>query len=278
MTIRIKLLLTIIVVFNTSWSFSQKYFETFRSTRLINNHSTELLRPGIMEMRISHRFGALSSGVNEFWGLDQATIRLALEYGLNSRINIGLGRSSYQKTVDGFAKVRLIQNNAFDLVYYGNITVNTLPFPDPEAENHFSSRLAYVNQLLLSKKFNESLSLMLIPSIIHKNLVTYESDPNTRVTLGVGGKMNVTKVTSIQAEYHYRFGDQSTIDYKNFNNSFSLGVGFHTKGHFFECHLTNSEPIIDRGFLTETSGRWIDGDMRIGFNIIRDFKIKKEKK
>jgi hypothetical protein len=268
----------LILLSSTTSSFAQKYFEIFRSTILINNHTTELLRPGIMEMRISHRFGPMSSGVNEFWGLDQATIRLALEYGLHDRVNIGLGRSTYQKTVDAFAKVRILQHDEFDLVYYGNITINTLPYPDPEMKNYFSSRLAYVNQLLISRKFDESLSLILIPSIVHKNLVNYSDDPNTRFTLGLGGKYNVTKVTSIQGEYHYRFGNQDTPDYQNFNNSFSLGVGFHTKGHFFEVHLTNSEPVIDKGFLTETSGKWSNGDIRIGFNIIRDFKIRKNKK
>ena len=270
----------LIALLITSSSFGQKYFETFRSTRLINNHTTELLKPGIMEMRISHRFGAINSGVDEFWGLDQATIRLALEYGLNNWINIGLGRSSYEKTVDGFAKIRLIQSNdaSFNIVYYGSMTVNTLPYPDSELDYKFSSRLAYVNQLILSKKINQSISLLLVPAIIHKNLVLLNNDPNTRLTLGAGGKINVTKVTSIQAEYHYRFGDKSTFDYEAFNNSFSLGVGFHTKGHFFECHLTNSAPIIDKGFLTETSGSWMDGDIRIGFNVIRDFKIRKQKK
>ncbi len=272
-----QVLIALLITFS---SFGQKYFETFRSTRLINNHTTELLKPGIMEMRISHRFGAINTGVDEFWGLDQASIRLALEYGLNDWINVGLGRTTYQKSVDAFAKVRLLQNDdaTFNIVYYGNTTVNTLPYSDLELDNEFNHRLAFVNQLLISKKVNQSLSLQLMPTIVHKNLVTYNDDPNTRVTLGAGGKINVTKVTSIQAEYHYRFGDQNSIDYQTYNNSFSLGVGFHTKGHFFECHLTNSAPIIDKGFLTETSGTWMDGDVRIGFNIIRDFKIKKQKK
>lgn len=268
----------LLLFFSTTNLVAQEYKETFRSTRLINNHTTEIHKPGILELRISHRFGSLNSGAGEFWGLDQATIRIGLEYGLNSWINIGLGRSSYEKTVDSYVKFRILQENNWNIVGYSNMAINTLPYKDPDAKNYFSSRLTFVNQLLVSKKLNDAISLMLIPSLIHKNLVIYENDPNTQFTLGVGGKFNITPVTSIQTEYHYLFKDNDEISTQDFNNSFSIGLGFETKGHFFEFHLTNSAPMVEKGFLTETTGSWMDGDIRVGFNIVRDFKVHKQKK
>ncbi|NQZ78087.1 MAG: hypothetical protein HRT61_18580, partial [Ekhidna sp.] len=55
---------------------------TFKGTRVINGHSIETRTNGVLEFIISHRFGALNTGYEEFWGLDFANIRLGLEYGI----------------------------------------------------------------------------------------------------------------------------------------------------------------------------------------------------
>ena len=57
---------------------------TFMSTRIINGHSIEMFAAGALDVRISHRFGALNTGFYELFGLDQATIRIGLEYGLST--------------------------------------------------------------------------------------------------------------------------------------------------------------------------------------------------
>ena len=77
---------------------------TFKSTRIINNHSVEIFEPQQLDLRIAHRFGLLNSGLYELYGLDQAKIRIGVEYGLIKNMMIGMGRSSYQKTYDGYIK------------------------------------------------------------------------------------------------------------------------------------------------------------------------------
>ena len=96
---------------------------TFMSTRIINGHSIEMFAPGALDVRISHRFGALNTGFYELFGLDQATIRMGLEYGLSNSIMIGLGRSSYKKNYDGFFKYSIYrqsqkENIPFSLVFF----------------------------------------------------------------------------------------------------------------------------------------------------------------
>jgi hypothetical protein len=49
---------------------------TFKGTRVINGQSVETPGAGSLVFLISHRFGALNSGAYNFFGLDQATIRL----------------------------------------------------------------------------------------------------------------------------------------------------------------------------------------------------------
>ena len=82
---------------------------TFKSSRIVNGQSIENVGAGVLDFRIAHRFGALSQGSYNLYGLDQATMRIGLDYGLASRITVGIGRSTYQKQYDAFLKVKLLQ-------------------------------------------------------------------------------------------------------------------------------------------------------------------------
>ena len=43
----------------------------------------------------------------------------------------------------------------------------------------------------------------------------------------------------------------------------------------FQLHVTNSTGMEERAFITETTGNWLNGDLRFGFNISRVFTLKK---
>src|SRR5688572_26900867 len=75
---------------------------SFKTNRVINLHSLENTSYGILDVKISHRFGHLNGGAYELFGLDIAEIRIGLDYGISDRFTIGLGRSSFEKTYDGF--------------------------------------------------------------------------------------------------------------------------------------------------------------------------------
>ena len=72
---------------------------TFKSTRIINGHSVENVAAKHLDFRISHRFGRLNDGAYNFYGLDQATMRMGLEYGLTDMLMVGIGRSTSQKNI-----------------------------------------------------------------------------------------------------------------------------------------------------------------------------------
>ena len=72
---------------------------TFKSTRLVNGHTTEMRPSGVLEFIISHRFGRLNEGVGQLFGLDDSQVRIALEYGIWDKLNVGFGRSSVGKMV-----------------------------------------------------------------------------------------------------------------------------------------------------------------------------------
>src|SRR5690349_43351 len=84
-------------------------YNAFKSTRVIMSHSMEMLRPGVLDFRILHRFGRINGGLYEFFGLDgPATVRLGLDYGITDDLTVGIGRSTLNKELDGFLKYRLL--------------------------------------------------------------------------------------------------------------------------------------------------------------------------
>ena len=251
---------------------------TFKSTRVINSQSIENVAHGVMDFRISHRFGFVNSGIGEFFGLDNATVRLGLDYGLTPRLMIGIGRSSFEKTVDGFFKYKILRqstgkkNMPIGLSITSSMEIVTTEFQDPDRENFNSSRLFYAHQLILARKFSESFSLQIMPTLVHRNLVQSPELANDVVSLGVGFRQKLSPRFSINGEYFYLLPDQVG---EEFEHSLSLGVDIETGGHVFQLHFTNSTSMIYKGFIAETRGKFFDGDIHFGFNISRVFTLKK---
>src|SRR6201996_6104272 len=70
---------------------------TFKATRIINGSSVENLGAGILDFRISHRFGQVNQGGSNFFGLDDAKTRIGLDYGITKWLMIGIGHNVFDK-------------------------------------------------------------------------------------------------------------------------------------------------------------------------------------
>jgi hypothetical protein len=227
---------------------------------------------------ISHRFGNVNQGVYDFFGLDQSTIRFGFEYGLSDRIDLGIGRSNFEKLYDGFIKIKLFQqksgkrNFPFTVTLLEGMSYKTLKWTNTEVDYPTTARLYYIHELFISRKFNEKLSLQLSPVIVHRNMVETREDENTIGAIGVGGRYKITNRFTAVGEYYYLL-PSNTAD--NYNNSLALGVEIETGGHVFQIHVTNSIGMTEKAFIPETTGKWSNGDIGIGFNIIRLFSFKK---
>lgn len=253
-------------------------YATFKTTRVVSGHSVENPANGVLLFMISHHFGKVNSGAYEFFGLDQATIRLGLEYGINDFLSVGIGRSTYQKTFDGFLKAKILRqskgarNMPVTLTLFSAMDIYTLKWQNTERKNYFTSRMAFVNQVLIARKFNDKLSLQLSPTFIHKNLVSTATEDNDTYAIGAGGRFKLTQRLSLNAEYFHVLPG-SVAD--NFENPLSIGIDIETGGHVFQLHFSNAQPMFDRAFITETRGKWAHGDIYFGFNISRVFTIRK---
>jgi len=256
-------------------------FATFKTTRVINTHSIENPASGVLLFMIQHRFGQVNTGIYELFGLDQATIRLGFEYGVNERLSLGFGRSSFGKTYDGFVKYKILRQSTgakvmpFSLSYYGSTAVTSLKWADIGVEgrkNYFTSRMSFTHQLLIARKFSPAVSLQLMPTLVHKNLVPTVDDKNDIFSMGIGGRVKLTNRMSLNAEYFYTPDSQISAP---FDQPFSFGFDIETGGHVFQLHFSNARAFFDSGYLTETSGKWSKGDVYFGFNISRVFTIRK---
>lgn len=253
---------------------------TFKSTRIINSQSIENVAKGVLDIKIQHRFTSIDRGVSEFFGLDGATIRIGADYGLTNRIMIGIGRSTLDKAVDGFAKVKILRqssgktNMPVSLSWFSSLELKTTKFSDTSRTNYFSSRMYFVQQLLIARKISDKLSIQIMPTLVHRNLVKTNIEKNDVYSVGIGLRQKLTKRTSFNVEYFYTLPNQLA---DGFQNPLSIGFDIETGGHVFQLHFTNASAMIYKGFIGESIDSWSKGQIHFGFNLSRVFTLVKPK-
>lgn len=253
---------------------------TFKTTRIANAHSIENLGKGILDFRINHRFGSVEDGLKEFFGLDNATTRIGFDYGITNWLMIGAGHSSFMKEYDGFIKARLLRQKdnggtPLSISYLGAVYTQTMEVAVPAGKEYdFANRIAYVNQLLIARKFSNWLSIQLMPTHLHYNLVDFRTEKNDVPALGLGGRLKASKRIAFTWEYYFV---PDEFKRKGARNSLTLGMDIETGGHVFQLMFSNSTGVSERAVIGQTTGQWEKGDLHFGFNISRVFTIVKPK-
>jgi hypothetical protein len=255
-------------------------FATFKGTRLGNGHTIETKNAGSLEFIFQHRFGTINGGWYEMYGLDDAYVRLGLDYGILDWLSVSIGRNSFDKTMDGYLKARALRQSTGAKVFPFSATVllgGAYKFSPKEITDSTINnidRLSYTGQVLLARKFSSNLSLQLMPTLVHKNAVTESIEDNNQFALGIGGRIKLTKSVAITTEYYYNFNIDDNSPYFN---PVTFGIDIETGGHVFQLVLTNAIGLTERAFITETLDDFWDGDIHLGFNVTRTFQLKKHK-
>ena len=251
----------------------------FKSSRVVNGHSMEFIGKGVMDVRILHRFGLANSGFNNLYGLDQANMRFGFDYGVSKNMTLGIGRSNVGKEWDGFIKFRPIWQakggrwaSPVSVVLVTGITYTTLPWSDPSRENFTSSRMAFYNEVIIGRKFNNQISFQLAPTFVHRNLVSQATESNDVYALGIGGRIKMSKRIAFVVDYHYIM---SGLDKGIYKDPLSIGFDIETGGHVFQLHFSNATGMNEKSFITKTTNSWGKGEIRFGFNLSRVFTVAK---
>ncbi|HEY6900922.1 MAG TPA: DUF5777 family beta-barrel protein [Puia sp.] len=263
-----------------STSKSRAYVRgTFKATHIINAQSIESPAQGNLNFVIQHRFGQLNSGSYNFFGLDNATLRLGLEYGITDDLDVGAGRSSYLKTFDGYLKYKILKQTEepgipVSVSILGTVTNYTQDIAGKDYLNA-KYRTAYSAELLIARKFTSAFSLQVTPTFLHYNLVPTVADKNDVFAVSGGGRLKITKRMSINAEYNWLPANQVVSTTRH--DSWSLGWDIETGGHVFQLVFSNSQSMLPSQYITQTPGTWGKGDIFFGFNISRNFNLKKKR-
>lgn len=249
----------------------------FKSTRVINGQSIEMLGAGVLDVRILHRFGPVNQGVSEFFGLDQASMRLGFDYGISKNFTAGIGRTTTNKDLDGFLKYRPIQQaingSPVSVILMGGMSVQTYKNTDTTRDLTFKARTGYYLQAIVGRKIGQSFSLQLSPTLVHRNEVL-TGDANDVYAVGVGARYKVSHRVALVVDYFYV---ANGFPHDRGSNPLSVGVDIETGGHVFQLHFSNSSGMNERAFITETTYKWGKGDIMFGFNLSRVFNVKKRK-
>jgi hypothetical protein len=249
----------------------------FKALQICNMQSTKLPVKGEWYVLISHRFGDLTNGFDNFFGLDEAITKIGGIYGATNWLSLGLSRHRNNKTYELAAKYKLanqLDNGfPFTIVGYNTMDINSQIKKAVNPELKFSNRLAYTTQLLISRKFSEQLSFEIAPIYVHKNLYDDTTEQKDLFLVGAGGRCKLTKRMSLNLEYAARVNNSSSID-TPFYNPLSLGLDIETGGHVFQMVFSNSQPMNDVAVFSNTTGKWDvnrGGGIYFGFNMYRVF-------
>ncbi|MGH2667047.1 DUF5777 family beta-barrel protein [Flavobacterium sp.] len=249
---------------------NKEVVSAFKAMKIVNLESTKMLGKKELYFVVAHRFASVKEGFEGFFGLDNAVTQIKFAYGITSKFSLAAGRS--EQAYDFSAKYLIMPQKQdgfpFTLAGFNSIAFNNQLKESNYPKMKFENRLIYVNQLLVSRKFSEKLSLEFAPTFFHENFVIDDNQDNSQVALGLGGRYKISKRVSINLDYAAHLNRSSTSP---FRDPLSVGVDIETGGHVFQMHFTNSQGIHEAGFLGNTSGDWGEGDIYFGFNLVRVF-------
>jgi Membrane bound beta barrel domain (DUF5777) len=254
---------------------TEKQIETsaFKGLQICNMQSTKMPVKGEWHVLISHRFGDLSQGLDNFFGLDQAYTKIGTIYALKDWVSLGFSRHTYQKTYELAAKYKLANQIAYGfpvtIVGYNTMDIRSDLKKGGNPGLEFNNRLAFTSQLMISRKFSDKFSLQIAPVYVHKNLYESLYEKKDQFLISAGGRMKISKRMSINLEYASKVGSPKQEKY---NNVLTAGLDIETGGHVFQMVFSNSQNMNDVAVLTNANGNWGKGKgIYFGFNMYRVF-------
>lgn len=263
---------------------------TWKTMKLVNLHSTSMVKKNGLDFRVTHRFGSIGEksggGVHNLYGLDISDdIRISFDYGITENLQVGIGRSKYSELIDASIKYKVLAQKErkapLTLVVLGNIATTPQQAVDARYDDWLNT-LSYFSQVIIARKFGDRFSFEFAPSLLYRNLVLKTTDAdgvnaedeNVNISLGFGGRFMITKRVGIIMDYMYTFSEyRSNYRPINYYDPFGIGVEIETGGHVFHITMTNAAGIVENNYIPNTIANWGDGGIKLGFNISRVFQF-----
>lgn len=247
-----------------------KVESAFKGLKIVNLESTKLAAKGDLYFIVAHRFGSIKSGFEGGFGLDNAVSQIKFLYGLTNWLTISGARSelAYDFSTKYLLKSQETDGFPLAIAAFTSLAINNTLKESNFPKMKFEDRLIYVAQLLVSRKINKKLSLELAPTFFHENFVIDDKQDNSQYAIGMGGRYKFAKRWSVNVDYAAHLNRSSTSPFKD---PLSVGVDLETGGHVFQMHFSSSQGVHEAGFLGNSTGDWLTGNIFFGFNLLRVF-------
>jgi hypothetical protein len=239
----------------------------FETLTLVDAQTTASPYKGQFMLEIQHRFSQIKE-ISDIFGIyGSANTRIGLSYGITDKLMVGFGTTRKNMLQDLEWKYAILTQTSklpISLSYHGNAVLDARDskYFGPEEDYKFSYRMSYLNQLIVSSRVGEKISLQVAPTFVWFNAVP-EGYNNINASINAGARFQVLGFSSIILEYEQPLIDAETDVYPNL----AFGVEIGTSTHSFRVFASNYDYILRNQSIAYNSNNPWDGDFRFGFNI-----------
>jgi hypothetical protein len=239
----------------------------FETLTLVDAQTTASPYKGQFMLEIQHRFSEIKE-IKDIYGIyGSANTRIGLSYGITDKLMVGFGTTRKNMLQDLEWKYAILTQTSklpISLSYHGNVVVDARDqkFFGPEEDFQFAYRMSYLNELIISSRIGDKVSLQVVPTFVWFNAAP-EGYSNSNASINFGGRFQVLGFHSIILEY-----DQPLIDAEeNVYPNLAFGVEIGTSTHSFRVFASNYDYIVRNQNIAFNANNPWDGDFRFGFNI-----------
>jgi hypothetical protein len=236
---------------------------------------------GTFEFYIQHRFGVISNGTKDFFGIySGANMRLSASYVPVKNLQLGFGSTNDRMQVDGNVKLAILKQTRdwkmpVSVTFFGNAAMDTRSKNSSLPIITTSDRFSYFSQLIVASKVCDYFSLQVAPSISYYNNVPAYTDvqgniqpamKNQHVAISFGGKLRLSEGMSLLLNY-----DQPLTQHPMYNPhpNLSAALDMSTSGHDFQITFGNYGYLLQQDNNVLNQNDFTQGQYCIGFNISR---------
>ena len=239
----------------------------FETLTLVDAQTTANPYKGQFMLEIQHRFSEIQEIADLFGIYGSANTRIGLSYGITDKIMVGFGTTRKNILQDLEWKYSILTQTSklpISLSYHGNLVFDARAkkYFGPEEDYKFLSRMSYLNELIVSSRIGDRVSLQVVPTFVWHNAVP-DGYNNVNASINFGGRFQVLGFHAIILEYDQPLIDADEDVYPNL--AFGLELG--TSTHSFRVFASTYDYIVRNQSIAFNENNPWDGDFRFGFNI-----------
>jgi len=263
----------------------------FESGICMDNITVAIPPAKTLEFVLQHRFGTIQNGWSDLAGLWGASnIRLGLNFSVTKNLLVGLGTTKNNRLQDLQVKYTFMHQRKegfpLTIAYYFDLSLNATNKSLFGSDYKFVDRLAYYNEFMFARRFNNMLSAQLGLSYTHFNKVDHNIDSTARndaFAFSLLARVKISPQSSIVLAYTQPIiinYDPAFIVRDGYNwleipknkapyANISLGWEVSTSTHAFHVYMSAAQGILPSEVVMHNTNNFFNGFILVGFNLTR---------